>query len=63
MSDNFKGNDKKIHDLGFIAGLKAASEIVQKHSEDWDQTETCGVLNTVDEEIDDILAKVLGENK
>lgn len=59
----FKGNDKKVHDLGFIAGLKAASEIVQKHSEDWDQTETCGVLNTVDEEIEMVLSKLLEQHK
>ncbi len=59
----FKGNDKKVHDLGLIAGLKAASEIVQKYSEEYGHTEICGVLNAVDEEIEDILAKVLGENK
>lgn len=55
MSYIWTGNDKKIHDLGFIAGLKAASEIVQKHSEEWEGETTCRILNTVDEEIEAVL--------
>ena len=60
MSDIWTGNDKKIHDLGFNAGLKAASEIVQRHSEEWEDTTTCRILNTVDEEIEAVIAKTIG---